>query len=220
MTGIDQKVFSRAFRSRWDHENHQRINGDMAKWSLWHSQHTKGQPPHRVATSKLTAKQQANLKSPIKDTKKYLNSVRNCFNPLYSLFSSGSRVVDHFSSRISFHSFSSSDEDLYHHLQNLNCTFKASQTSSNSIAVIADGGVKKSHVATAAAHIWFNNSIIQRLQIHSINIMSIEAELMAIHTGLIPTIERDNIHNIIVIVRGHSEASQNTLVVSGGGVLS
>jgi len=164
-----------------------------------------------VATSKLTAKQQANLKSPIKDTKKYLNSVRNCFNPLYSLFSSGSRVVDH---------FSTSDEDLYHHLQNLDCTFKASQTSSNSIAVIADGGVKKSHVATAAAHIWFNNSIIQRLQIHSINIMSIEAELMAIHTGLIPTIERDNIHNIIVIVRGHSEASQNTLVVSGGGVLS
>jgi len=37
------------------------------------------------------------------------------------------------------------------------------------------------------------------LQIYSINVISIEAELMAIHTDLIPTMERDNIHDIIVI---------------------
>jgi len=37
MTGIDRKVFSRAFCSCWDHENHQRIGGDMAEWSLWQS---------------------------------------------------------------------------------------------------------------------------------------------------------------------------------------
>jgi len=49
------------------------------------------------------------------------------------------------------------------------------------------------------AHIWSDNSIIQRLQIHSVNVTSIEAELMAIHTGLIPTMEKDNIYNIIVI---------------------
>jgi len=153
-----------------------------------------------VATSKLTAKQQANLKSPIKDTNERFNSVRNCFNPLHPIFSPGSRVVDHFSSRISFHSSSSlSNGDLYHHLRNLNHAFKASQMTSNNIAVIVDGGVKKSHVATAAAHIWFDNSIIQCLQIHSINVTSMEAELMAICTGLIPTMERDNIHDIIVV---------------------
>ena len=35
MTGIDQKVFSRAFCNHWDCENCRRIGGDMAKWSLW-----------------------------------------------------------------------------------------------------------------------------------------------------------------------------------------
>ena len=168
--------------------------------SLLNSQHAKGQPPHKTSTSKLMSKQQINLKSPIKDTNECLNGVRNCFNPLHPLFSPGSRVVDHFSHRISFHSsLSSSDEDLYQHLQNLNHTFKASQKSLCNIAIIIDGGVKKSNAATAVAHIWFDNSIIRRLQIHSLNVTSVEAELMAIHTGLIPAMEKDNIHDISVI---------------------
>ena len=180
--------------------------------SLLDSQHTTCQPPHRVATSKLTAKQQVNLKSPIKDINEHLNSVRNCFNPLHPLFSPGSRVVDHFPSRISFHSSSSSssssNEHLYQHLQNLDHALKSSQTSPNNIAVIADGGVKKSHVATAVTHIWSDNSIIKYLQVHSINVTSIEAKLMAIHTGLIPAMEIDNIHVIIVITDSISMAKK------------
>jgi len=122
--------------------------------SLLDSQHAKNQPPHRVATSKLTAKQQAKLKSSIKDVNKRLNSIRNCFNSLYSLFSPGSWVVNHFSSRISFHLPPSlSDEDLYQYLQSLNYTFRISQVSYNSTAVIADGDVKKLQVAIAATHI-------------------------------------------------------------------
>jgi len=38
VTGIDQKVFLRAFWHHWDYRNHQRTDGDMTKWSLWHSQ--------------------------------------------------------------------------------------------------------------------------------------------------------------------------------------
>jgi len=145
-------------------------------------------------------KQQANLKSPIKDVNKRLNSVRNCFNPLHPLFSPGSRIVDHFSSRISFHSpSSSSDEDLYQHLQSLNLAFRSSQVNPNSAAVIADGGVKKTHVATAAAHIWTHHSVIKQLQVYSLNITPIEAELMAIRTGLIPAMEVDGVHEIMVI---------------------
>jgi len=48
-------------------------------------------------------------------------------------------------------------------------------------------------------HIWANNSVIKQLQVYSINVISIETELMAIHTGLIPAIEINNIHNITVI---------------------
>jgi len=168
--------------------------------SLLDSQHAKNHPPHKTTTSKLTGKQWSNLKSPIKDVNKCLNGVRECFNPLFPLFSLGSKVVDHFSSRFSFHSSSSSsDEDLYHHIQNLNQAFRSSQTAPHNIAIIADGGVKKSQVATAVTHIWSENSLVQHLQANSINVISIEAELMAIHLGLIPTMEEKNVHNIIVI---------------------
>jgi len=109
-------------------------------------------------------KQQAILKSPIKDVNKCLNGVRNCFNPFHPLFSPCSRVVNHFSSRISFHSSSfSSDKDLYQYLQSLNHTFRMSQVLSNSTTIIVDSGIKTSHVATAVAHIWSNNTIIKQL---------------------------------------------------------
>jgi len=115
-------------------------------------------------------------------------------------FTPGSQIVDHFSSRISFYSpSSSSDEDLYQHLQSLNLAFRSSQVNYNSVAVIADRGIKKSHVATAAAHIWANNSVIKQLQVYSLNVTSIEAEPMAIRTSLIPAMEIDNIHDITVI---------------------
>jgi len=67
------------------------------------------------------------------------------------------------------------------------------------VAVIADGGVKKTHVATAAAHIWTHLSVIKQLQVHSLNVTPIEAELMAIRTSLIPAMEIDGVHEITVI---------------------
>jgi len=167
---------------------------------LLDSQHAKNQPPHKVAISKLITKQQVKLKSPIKDVNECLNSVRICFNSLYSLFSPGSRVVNHFSSRISFYSPSSSfDEDLYQHLQSFNHAFRTSQVLPNSAVVIANGGVKKSHVTTAVAHIWSDNVVIKELQVNSINITALKAKLMAIHTRLILAMQIDNIHNIIII---------------------
>jgi len=146
-------------------------------------------------------KQQANFKSPIKDINDRLNSVRQCFNPLYSLFSPGSRLVDLFSGRITFYSpSSSSNEDLHQHLQSLEHTFRLSQINNNNTAIITDGGIKKSQVAIAITHIWSENHIIKSLKVHSINITSLEAKLMAIHTGLVPTMEIEDIHNITIII--------------------
>jgi len=145
-------------------------------------------------------KQQANLKSPIKDVNECLNSIRNCFNPFYSLFSPSSRIADHFSSRINFHSpSSSSDKDLHQYLQSLNFVFRSSQINHNSAAVITDKGVKKSHITIAAAHVWSNNLVIKKLQVHFINVTPLEAKLMAICTGLVPAIEIDNIYDITII---------------------
>jgi len=50
-----------------------------------------------------------------------------------------------------------------------------------------------------AAHIWAENLVIKQLQVHSVNVTFIEVELMTIHTGLIPAMEIDNIHDITII---------------------
>ena len=60
----------------------------------------------------------------------------------------------------------------------------------------------------SAAHIWADNSVIKQLQVHSVNVISIKAELMAIHTGLIPAMEIDNIHNITIITDSMATAKK------------
>jgi len=71
-------------------------------------------------------------------------------------------------------------------MQSLNLAFRSSQVNHDydSAAIIADKGIKKSYVTIAVAYIWVNNSVIKQLQVHSINVTSIEAELIAICTGV------------------------------------
>jgi len=47
-------------------------------------------------------------------------------------------------------------------------TFRSSQINNSNVAIIADGGIKKSQVTTAIAHIWSDNHIIKSLKVHSI----------------------------------------------------
>ena len=168
--------------------------------SLLDVQHAKNFTPHRFAMSKLIAKQQINLKSLIKDINECLNGIVEYFNPLHPIFSSGSRVVGHFSSRVKFHSpLSSSEDDLYLHLQKLNYVFNMLQVSLHSSAVIANSGVKKSHATSVVAYIWVDNSNIKQLQMHSTHITPNKAELIAIWIGLIHVMEINDMHDIIVI---------------------
>jgi len=76
------------------------------------------------------------------------------------------------------------------------------------MVVITDEGIKKSHVATIVTHIWSEYSVIKQLQIQTINVTPIEAKLMAIHIGLIPAIEDNNIYDITVITNSISAASK------------
>jgi len=168
--------------------------------SLLDLQHAKDQPPHKFSMSSLTPKQQAKLTSPIKDVNERLSKITKTFHPLHPLLSPGSRVVNRFSSRIASHSPpSSSDEDLFKHIQDLNITFCQSQCLPYHTAVIADGGVKKNNVTTAAAHIWLDNHVVNQPQIQTMNITSVGAELMAIYIGLTPAMAIDDTHNITII---------------------
>jgi len=112
----------------------------------------------------LTLKQQTKLTRLIKDVNKWLSEIQKCFCSLYPLLSPGSRVVDHFSSRITFHfPSSSSDENLFKHIQNLNHVFYQLQNLPHYATVIANGGIKRSNIAIATAHIWKDNHIVKQL---------------------------------------------------------
>jgi len=165
-------------------ENHQSIN----------------QNQHKLALANLTLKQKMKLKSPIKDVSDRLNEIKDEFDPFHILFHPGLRLVDHFSSRILFHtSPSSSDEALVDYSSKLNQIFKDNQNSSKGIAVIADGSVKTAGSATAIAHTWKDNKVIAQLKAHTVNITPLEAELMAIRIGLTSALEDPNPQQVLVI---------------------
>jgi len=64
--------------------------------------------------------------------------------------------------------------------------------------IIADEGVKNG-TATAISHVWHTNARIKRLQMHTMNMLSTEAEIMAIHMGLDFTLSMENTGHITLI---------------------
>jgi len=84
-------------------------------------------------------------------------------------------------------------------MQKLDHAFKQLQTLPYHIAIIADGGVKKSNVASVVAHIWIDNHVINQLSLQAMNITLLEAELMSMRLGLTPTLVNNSVHNITVI---------------------
>jgi len=168
--------------------------------SLLDKHQNKNQHQHKFALANLTQKQKTKLKSPIKDVSERLNKIKDEFDPFYILFHPGLRVVDHFSSRIVFHSPTlSSNEALFDHSLKLNLAFNETQNSSKDIAIISDGSVKAVGSATAVAHIWKDNKVITQLKAHANNITPLEAELMAIHIGLMHALEDSETQQVLVI---------------------
>jgi len=68
------------------------------------------------------------------------------------------------------------------------------------------GGIKKSNVASAVAHTWFDNSITNQLCTQAMNITPIEAELISICIGLILAMDNKDTHQILVITDAISAA--------------
>jgi len=160
----------------------------------------RNQNQHKFALANLTNKQISKLKSPIKDVSERLNEIKDEFDPYHSIFHPGLHLVDHFSSRIVFYSsVSSSDEALFKHLSELNLAFEKVQKSPNNIAIISDGSVKVVGSATAIAHVWKDNKVINKLKAHTNNVTSLETELMAIRIGLTSAFENAEAYQILVI---------------------
>ena len=128
------------------------------------------------------------------------NKVFSSFNLFNPEFSSGSWIIDNFSSHFSFHSFSKcSNNNLISHTYILdNLAIVLSKDPSCTLIVINTS--IKNNVATSITHIHICNKAIVKTLHHVVNIISIKAELFAIRCGINQTTNTQRISKIIVII--------------------
>jgi len=128
------------------------------------------------------------------------NKVFPFFNPFNSEFSSGSRIIDNFSSHFSFHSFSKySDDNPISHICMLdNLTIVLSKDLSCTL-IITNASIKN-NVAISIAHIYICNKAIVKTLHHVVNITNIKAKLFAIRYSINQATNTQGISKIIVII--------------------
>ena len=101
----------------------------------------------------MTFKQHLKIKSSIIDTNNHLNGVFSLFNSLNSKFSSGSRLINIFSSCFSFYKVNHKDKgSKATHLCKLNNIFTNASLCPNSIIIVFDTSIKN-NIATFISHI-------------------------------------------------------------------
>ena len=127
------------------------------------------------------------------------NEVFSSFNPLNPEFQPGSRIIDKFSHRFSFHSFSkSSNHSFKLYTQQLDNLAIESSSSVTNALVITDASVKNS-VAMSISHIHVYNKPVVKTLYHAVNVISTEAEFFALCCGINQATSSHEISKIIVI---------------------
>ena len=127
------------------------------------------------------------------------NEVFPSFDPLNPEFWPGSRIINNFSHRFSFHSFSkSSDRSFKLCTQQLNNLAIESSSLATNALVIMDASVKNS-VAMSISHIHVHNKPVVKTLHHAVNITSTEVEFFVLHCDINQATSSHEISKIIVI---------------------
>jgi len=135
---------------------------------------------HLLSIENLTAKQKLKIKGLIVDTNNRLNGIFKSFDPFNHEFFPGNRLVDLFSSHISFLcSDKRSVNSRKSHIRKLNEVVFNALTDSNSAIIILDTSIKN-NIVTLIVHVHTHNSPIIKTIYHTTNIISTKAKLFAI----------------------------------------
>ena len=127
------------------------------------------------------------------------NEVFPLFNPLNKEFSSGSQLIDIFSSCFFFHSFDKhSDDKLKAHSHQLDNIAITSLLNQSHALIVTDTGIKN-NVATSIAYIHICNKLIIKTIYYAVNVTSFEAELFAIRYDINQAVNIPGISKIIVV---------------------
>jgi len=147
-------------------------------------QYSKVAPPHYMATSQLTIKQNIWLKSSIVDINHCLNKVLLAFNTLNSELKPGQCLADLFPDHFSFNTVKFSDPNARRvHLNKLNKVYFTSLSNDNTILVIADAGYHKWPL-TDFVIAWFDNQSVQKAKLDKQQKMLLSLRFILRHTVL------------------------------------
>ena len=128
----------------------------------------------------ITEKQRLRIKSSVVNAKNYLNGIFSSFDSLNSEFSPDSRLVNNFSSHFFFYQANHKDnESKAAYLCKLDEIFSDASLDPKSVIVISNGSIKK-NVATSISYAYCYPNEIKKTIHHTVNIISIKAELFAI----------------------------------------
>ena len=115
---------------------------------------------------------------------KKFNEVFSSFDPHNSEFSPGSRIINIFSSHISFYSFNKhSENNLISYSHQLDNLVIVSSEDPLYTLVVTNTSIKN-YMATSIAYIYVCDRPVVKTLHHAVNITSTEAELFAIRCGI------------------------------------
>jgi len=147
----------------------------------------------------MISNQYIKIKSSIIDINNHHNRIFPFFDSLNSEFSPESKLIDIFSGYFSFHK-----ADCYNkkskavHLCKLNDLVFDVSSDSNSITVVSNVSIKN-NIAISIAYIYSFFSLTKKILYHTINIISMEAELFTIRCKINQAVQINNFSHIIII---------------------
>lgn len=128
----------------------------------------------------ITEKQRIRIKGSVVNANNYLNGIFSSFDSLNSEFSPDFRLVNKFSSYFSFYQTNHKDnESKAAHLCKLDEIFFDALLDPKSVIVISNASIKNK-VATSISYTYYYPNEIKKTIHHTVNIISIKAELFAI----------------------------------------
>jgi len=151
---------------------------------LLESKHTNNSPIYWALLERLMPRQRLLLKGPIVDANNRLNGIFPSFNLFSNEFSPGDRLIDIFTSCISFHSTNRKNEESRKvYIWKLNeIIFEASLDSKIAVAVL-DTSIKNQVTIFIVYIHTYNRPVVKTIH-HAINVTSMEAELFAIKCSI------------------------------------
>jgi len=147
----------------------------------------------------MISKQQIAIKSSISDANNHINRVFPLFYSLNKEFYLGKRLVNTFSNHFSFHKANqSSDESKTYYFNLFDDIILNISSDLSTVIVVSDASIKD-NIIISITHAHSFNSPLDKTLHHTINVMTMEAELFVIRCIINQATQTPGTSHIIIV---------------------